>query len=68
MMRLHLAQCLPNSNLRASSFRVEARRAESPESSNHWRRLLDSGFAASRRPGMTMQSVDQLAGRGDMEN
>jgi hypothetical protein len=27
--------------------------AESPESSNHRRRLLDSGFAASRRPGMT---------------
>ena len=43
----------------ASSFRVEARRAESPESSNHRRWLLDSGFAATRRPGMTglMESV-----------
>src|SRR6516165_2891665 len=27
--------------------------AESPESSNQWQRLLDSGLAASRRPGMT---------------
>src|SRR6516165_5548520 len=27
--------------------------AESPESSNQWQRLLDSGLTASRRPGMT---------------
>jgi hypothetical protein len=43
----------------AASFRGEARRAESPESSNRWQRLLDSGLAATRRPGMTsfMESI-----------